>query len=342
MYRFKNKLNPQQCMEKLKAESFERIVLSLYKYVSIKDVQAMRDTLFQEWEELGVLGRIYLASEGINAQMSVPEHNWDLFVEKLYAHPEFDRMRLNTAVEHDKFAFIKLQIKIKPQIVADGLPKDSYDLENVGRHLSAEEFNNALESDDAVCIDMRNHYESEVGHFENALCPDVDTFKEQLPMVKDMLEDKKDKKILLYCTGGIRCEKTSAYLKHHGFEDVNQLYGGIIHYTKEIKEKNIPSKFKGKNFVFDERLGERITEDVLSECHLCQNKSDRHTNCANKICNVLFIQCDQCANKLDNTCSPDCQAILKLPKEKRKELAQKQGPTDKKIFRRRIRPKVKP
>src|SRR5690606_38175713 len=123
------------------------------------------------------------------------------------------------------------------------------------------------EKKDTLVVDMRNHYESEVGHFENAICPDVDTFREALPKVADELKGQKDKNVLLYCTGGIRCEKASAYFKHQGFQKVYQLHGGIIQYAHEIKEKGLPSKFKGKNFVFDERVGERITADVLSECH---------------------------------------------------------------------------
>lgn len=341
MFKIKNKLGREELIERLENEDFDRRVVSIYKYVKIANPREMRDQLFLEWDKIGVLGRTYLAKEGINAQISVPMPKWDRFVRKLYSHPEFDGVRLNVGVEQRNDAFIKLQIKIKPQIVADGLSEDSYDIENVGKHLNAEEFNKHLEEKDTVCVDMRNFYESEVGHFEGAITPDVTTFKEQLPKVKDMLEDKKDKKILLYCTGGVRCEKTSAYLKHHGFKDVNQLYGGIIHYTHEAKEKGLPLKFKGKNFVFDDRFGETITDDVLSTCHLCDNKSNHHTNCANKMCNVLFIECEECSKKLDNCCSVECQEIIKLPLEKQKILAQKQGPGNKTVFRRRVQPSEK-
>ena len=129
-------------------------------------------------------------------------------------------------------------------------------------------------------------------------------------MVKDILKGKEDKKILLYCTGGIRCEKASAYLKHHGFNDVNQLHGGIIEYARQIKSKGLESKFKGKNFVFDERMGERITDDVISRCYQCGSLCDSHYNCANDGCHLLFIQCETCREKFEACCSDECQKII--------------------------------
>ena len=130
-------------------------------------------------------------------------------------------------------------IKIKDKIVADGLDDSSFDVTDTGKHLSANEFNQAMKAPNTIVVDMRNQYESEVGHFQGAICPDADTFREELPMVKDQLKGKEDKKILLYCTGGIRCEKASAYLKHNGFKDTNQLHGGIIEYKNEIEKKGI-------------------------------------------------------------------------------------------------------
>ena len=138
-------------------------------------------------------------------------------------------------------------------------------------------------------------------------------------MVKEILSGKEDEKILLYCTGGIRCEKASAFLKHHGFKDVNQLHGGIIEYARQVKVKGLESKFKGKNFVFDERMGERITDEIISKCYQCGNLCDSHYNCANDGCHLLFIQCEACKEKFEGCCSVECQNITRLPIEEQKK-----------------------
>lgn len=314
-----NRLNKEQALQKLSEEQFTRKTVSFYRYVIVEDPQQMRDKLFKEWSELGALGRIYIAKEGINAQMNVPEPEWERFVEQLYAHPEFKDMPFKIAVEQPTESFWKLTIKVKHQIVADGLTEDQYDVTNVGTHLDPESFNKALE-EGAIVVDMRNHYESRIGKFEGAITPDVDTFREELPAVKDMLKGKEDQKILLYCTGGIRCEKASAYLKHEGFQDVNQLHGGIINYAHEMKQKRMPSRFVGKNFVFDDRMAERITEDVLSECDQCSEQCDDYTNCKNVMCNMLFLQCTSCKDHFANCCSDQCKEISELPEEEQKKL----------------------
>ncbi len=325
-----NKQGPEELRKKLEAETFKRRTVSFYRYVILEDPQAMRDQLYKEWGELNCLGRIYVAREGINAQMNVPEHNWTAFVEKVYAHPEFKDVPFKIAVEDDGKSFIKLAVKVRNKIVADGLVEEDWDVTNVGRHLNAEEWNEAMDSGQAIVVDIRNHYESEIGHFENALLPEAETFREELPEVLEMLKGKEDQKVLLYCTGGIRCEKTSAYLKHHGFKDVNQLHGGIIDYARQIKTAELPNKFKGKNFVFDDRLGETISEEVISHCHQCGKPSDAHVNCANKECNLLFIQCAECAKEHEGTCSPACQEIIHLPEAEQKKL--RKGKKQQKIF----------
>ncbi len=315
-----NKLGPEELKKRLEAESFKRRTVSFYRYVNISDPQQMRDTLFSEWSEFNCLGRIYVAHEGINAQMNVPEHHWASFVHKLYAHQEFADMPFKIAVEDDGKSFLKLTVKVREKIVADGLDEDSWDVTNVGKHLSAKEWNEAIESGKAIVVDIRNHYESEIGHFEGALLPEAETFRDELPEVLQMLKGKEDEKVLLYCTGGIRCEKTSAYLKHHGFKDVNQLHGGIIDYARQIKSEELPNKFKGKNFVFDERLGESISQEVIATCHQCGETCDTHVNCANKDCNLLFIQCPACAEKMEHCCSTECQQVIHLSEEEQKAL----------------------
>lgn len=318
-----NKYDREELQKRLDAEDFTRRTVSFYRYVIIENVEEMRDRLYAMWDDLNCLGRIYIAREGINAQMNVPEHNWEAFVKQLYAIDQFANVPFKIAVEDDGKSFLKLAVKVRNQIVADGLPETEYDVTNVGRHLTAQEWNELMESGESIVVDMRNHYETEIGHFEGAVLPDAETFREELPEVLDKLKGQEDKPILLYCTGGIRCEKTSAYLKHHGFENVNQLHGGIIDYARQIKEQELPNKFRGKNFVFDDRLGEHISEEVISKCHQCGKPSDTHTNCKNVACNLLFIQCEECATENEGTCSNECQDIIHLPEEEQ-EVIRKQ------------------
>lgn len=338
-----NRIDKNVLKERLMAEPFKRVTLSFYRYVIIDNVEDTRNALYQMWDELGVFGRIYIAREGINAQLSVPEANFDAFKTQLYADERFSNVPFKIAVEDDGKSFYKLIVRVKSKIVADGLADDTFDVTNVGTHLNAEEFNKALLQPGVVVVDMRNHYESEVGHFEGAICPDADTFKQELPMVVDMLQDKKDAPVLMYCTGGIRCEKASAYLKHSGFTNVSQLYGGIIEYAREVKNNGLENKFHGKNFVFDERLGERISDEIISKCHQCGKPCDDHTNCANFECHLLFIQCEECAKEYQGCCSAECKEVINLPiDEQRKIRKGKEKPGDQRnIYKKgRLRPKL--
>jgi len=276
-----NRINKEELKQQLMEEPFQRKTISFYRYVIIENPQEFRDKLYKQWVGFNCFGRIYIAREGINAQMSVPEHNLDGFLKSLDDHNVLKAMPIKYAIKDDGNSFYKLTIKVRPKIVADGLDDNAFDVTNVGKHLSALEFHELVSDPSTLVIDMRNHYESEVGHFEGAICPDADTFRDEIQMVVDEFADKKREKVLLYCTGGIRCEKASAYLRHHGFKDVNQLHGGVIEYAQQIKKANLESRFFGKNFVFDERLGESIDGQIISQCHQCGKKSDAHTNCAN-------------------------------------------------------------
>ena len=315
-----NRKNKTQLLEKLNSEVFDRKICSFYRYIKINDVKSMRKELFTEFSRWEILGRIYIAPEGINAQISVPTNNWDNFINTLNSFIEFKNIFINFAIEDDHNSFIKLIVRSKEKIVADGLDDNELDLSNVGKSLSALEFNTAMEHPNSIVVDMRNYYESEVGHFNNAICPDADTFKNILPLVKEMLKGKENNKLLLYCTGGIRCEKASAFLKHNDFKDVNQLKGGIISYIQQINKKNLENKFKGKNFVFDARIGENITEDIISKCHQCESPSNRHTNCNNQACHILFIQCEKCNLNLNGCCSKECSIIASKSIEEQKKL----------------------
>ena len=315
-----NKLSKSECLKILNNEDFSRKTVSFYRYVILKDLSDFRDELYKNWNKLAVLGRIYIAKEGINAQLSVPEHHWEEFIENVNSYKQFQGVPFKFALEDNGKSFFKLIIKIRDQIVADGLSSDQYDVTNVGKHLLAKDWNKSMENG-AIVVDMRNHYESEIGKFKGAICPQVETFKEELPLVREILQGKEKEEILLYCTGGIRCEKTSAYLKHYGFENVNQLYGGIINYVRELNaDKDLENKFQGRNFVFDERRSEKVSKDIISSCHQCGEKCDTHVNCKNVNCNLLFLQCSSCKEEYQNCCSIDCIKVLKLPEEDRKRL----------------------
>jgi len=309
-----NTLSAEERAQLIDEAGKQRLTLSFYAYAKIEDPKKFRDDLFVAWNALDALGRIYVANEGINAQMSIPADNLEAFRETLEVYDFMKGIRLNEAVEQDDHSFLKLTIKVRHKIVADGLNDETFDVTNKGVHLRAKEFNQILEDPNTIVVDFRNHYESEVGHFKGAITPDVETFRESLPIINEQLKDfKETKNLVMYCTGGIRCEKASAYYKHQGFKNVFQLEGGIIQYAKQIKEENLESKFIGKNFVFDNRLGERITEDIVSQCHQCGKPCDNHTNCYNDGCHLLFIQCDECQAAMENCCSTECQETTHLP-----------------------------
>ena len=337
-----NRKSREFLLKELDKEKFKRITLSFYRYVIIKQPQEFRDNLFQKWENLNIKGRIYVAYEGINAQLSLPENKLGLFLQNLESYSELKEMPIKYAVEDNGKSFYKLTIKVRSKIVADGLSDNAFDVTNVGQHLSPVEFHKLAQSQETLVIDMRNHYESEVGKFERAFCPDADTFREAIQIVTEEFKDQKDKKVLLYCTGGIRCEKASAYLKHHGFRDVNQLHGGIIAYAHDIRKNNLKSNFIGKNFVFDQRLGENIDNQVISKCHQCGEFCDTHTNCANDDCHLLFIQCPSCAEKFEGCCTNECKDITQLPDEEKKKLRLENHAryAESKIYRSRLRPKL--
>ncbi len=315
-----NLVNNDELKRRMQESDEARTTLSFYQYHQIENPDRFRDELYREWNKLGVFGRIYVASEGINGQISIPTAEFESFKEAMYSIPFLNGVRLNIAVDDDGKSFYKLKIKVRDKIVADGLDDDTFDVTKRGKHLNAQEVNELLGQPETIVVDMRNHYESEVGYFEGAIRPDVETFREALPLVEDMLEEDKDKPIIMYCTGGIRCEKASAYYMHKGFDRVHMIDGGIIEYTRQCDREGLDNKFVGKNFVFDERLGERISEDIVSHCHQCGRPCDSHTNCSNDACHILFIQCEECAAKYNSCCSQQCTDFMALPDEEREEL----------------------
>jgi len=321
-----NKLSALERARIIDENSQERITLSFYKYFKLGNPSLFRDHLFIVWSNLDVLGRIYVAEEGINAQLSVPKENFERFKISVNEIFPLKDIRLNIALEHFSKSFLKLTIKIRDKIVADGLDDSTFDVTRIGEHLDAKRFNEMLNDENTICIDMRNHYESEIGFFKGAVKPNVDTFRESLEIIDEELDKNgKDRNYLMYCTGGIRCEKASAYLKHKGIENVFQLEGGIIEYTRQVKEQKLENNFLGKNFVFDERRGERVSDEIVSNCHQCGAPCDTHVNCANESCHLLFIQCDDCKKQMNNCCSEECKEINALPYEEQKSLRKGKG-----------------
>ena len=315
-----NKLSSKERSKILDKTQEKRIILSFYKYVFISNPRIIRDKLFLLWDSINILGRIYIANEGINAQLSVPKSNFVKFKLHLQKFVLFHDVKLNVAHKHEIKSFLKLKIKVKNKIVADGIDNNNFDPSKTGTHMDANDFNNLMNDKNTLVLDMRNHYESEIGHFKGAICPDVDTFRDSLDIIEKNLKHKKNKNLLMYCTGGIRCEKASAYLKLKGFKNVFQLDGGIINYIRQVKEDNLENKFIGKNFVFDSRMSERVSDEIIAECHQCGTPFDTHTNCANDACHLLFIQCDSCKKIMSNCCSISCKEINDMPVKKQKRL----------------------
>ncbi|HWR33352.1 MAG TPA: rhodanese-related sulfurtransferase [Chitinophagaceae bacterium] len=314
-----NRISRKELKEHIQNDSTPRTTISFYRYFRIDEPAVFRNILYKQLKELDVMGRIYLASEGINAQISVPSANLGAFRDCLDFYEPLKEIRLNMAVDDDGKSFYVLDIKVRNKIVADGITDPAFDMANRGKYVNAEEFNKLTNDPETIVIDMRNHYEYEVGHFENAIEVPSDTFREQLPMAAEMMKAEKDKNIIMYCTGGIRCEKASAYMLHRGFAHVFHLEGGIINYVNQVKAKKLSNKFHGKNFVFDQRLGERISEEVISKCHQCGKLADTHVNCINDACHLLFIQCEECRQKMEGTCSKECFDFIHLPDEEQKK-----------------------
>jgi len=337
-----NRVNQDELKKRLYEETEKRVTVSFYQYFFIEDTQQFRDDMYKALAALNVFGRIYIAHEGINAQVSFPQSNLEGFKNYLYSIGPLKDLRLNIAVDDDGKSFWVLKIKVRNKIVADGIEDTLFDMRNKGKYVNAEEFNRLTSDEKTIVVDMRNHYEYEVGHFTNAIEVPSDTFREQLPMAAQMLADKKDSNIIMYCTGGIRCEKASAYMLHHGFKNVFHLEGGIIHYSNSAKEKNLPNKFKGKNFVFDNRMGERISDEIIAQCHQCGMPADTHVNCLNEACHLLFIQCSICNENYTGCCSNECKAVYQLPEEEQKQL-RKGIVKGRMVFnksRQRLRPKL--
>ncbi|KAG0346580.1 hypothetical protein BG004_001381 [Podila humilis] len=327
--------------------SNDYVTLSYYQFrpIDTKDLLKIQYYFLKDLRAMDIVGRIYVSAEGINAQISCPKERVEEFKKYYSSHwPIFDKIRFNLAMTEGK-AFKKLHVRIKGQLVADGIDNRTFDLSNEPTYLSPEEWHNELSSlsKPPILIDMRNHYESSIGHFEHAIRPDVTTFKENIEAMLDICQGKEDQDIYMYCTGGIRCTRSGALLKSNGFKSVKMLRGGVTAYGQYIKgcteatakeseletgtpvdastPKKVSSIYKGKNFTFDKRLGEPITAEVLAKCHICGTACDTYCNCSNMTCNLLMISCPTCLAKHEGTCgSGSCVEMVRTINEKQKEM----------------------
>ncbi|PPI88099.1 hypothetical protein CRV12_00460 [Candidatus Pantoea edessiphila] len=301
--------------KKLKVRVFSenelRITVSFYKYFSIKYPKSFRDKLYYYLNKLKVLGRIYVSYEGINAQISVPNHLYVEMKDFIYhLDDRLNNLHMNISLDNKNVSFWVLRVKVRDRILADGLKENILNISTIGIYIEAKEVNDMLDDPETIFVDMRNHYEYEIGHFEKAIEIPSNTFRDQLIKIIDLLKHKENKKIVLYCTGGIRCEKASAWMIYNGFKKVYQIRGGIIEYVHCARKQGLPVRFKGKNFVFDERMSEIVSEEILSFCHQCGKSCDTHVNCAYDKCHILFIQCKICLNKFNKCCSLFCKNML--------------------------------
>ncbi|VFP85970.1 UPF0176 protein YceA [Buchnera aphidicola (Cinara pseudotaxifoliae)] len=289
-----------------------RVILSFYKYFCIVNPLKLFFFLKSNLVDKNVLGRIYISKEGINATISIPFSKYKYitrFFKKIDTKTK--KMYINYTFENKQMAFWDLRIKIKKQIISSNVKNFCFFKGNKGIYLNAFLVNQYFVSKDCIFFDMRNDYEYEIGHFSNAVTIPSKTFRDQLQQLPKFLEPYRNKKIVMYCTGGVRCEKSTALLRHHGFSYVYHIYGGILSYIKQVQKYNLPNYFKGKIFVFDERLSKKITDDVFSVCINCQQDTDRiHINCFNNSCHRLFIQCIQCSVQLNSCCCLDCKNQL--------------------------------
>ncbi|WP_198768939.1 rhodanese-related sulfurtransferase [Fictibacillus halophilus] len=282
-------------------------VLLYYKYVPIDDPESFKDEHLKFCKDLGLLGRIIVAPEGINGTVSGTYEQTQIYMDHLKADPRFEDIvfKIDEVEEH---AFKKMFVRHKKELVTWRFEEDVDPNQLSGKRLSPKEFYEALQDEDVIVIDGRNDYEYEIGHFRGAIRPDVKASRDFPKWVRENISQFKDKKVLTYCTGGIRCEKFSGFLLKEGFQDVSQLEGGIVTYGKDEEVQG--KLWDGKLYVFDERISvpvNRTEEDVvIATCYYCGKTEDRYVNCANPECNKQHVCCTECEVKHKRSCSKEC------------------------------------
>ncbi|WP_075433908.1 rhodanese-related sulfurtransferase [Buchnera aphidicola] len=315
MYK-KTQLISNTCLENVYSHYSckKRIVLSFYKYFIILDPKKLCYLIKLNLEKKNILGRIYISEEGINALISIPFFEFS-YIKHFFKciHIKTKKMYMNASFENKKETFFDLRVKVKKQIISSQINNFYFNNKKRGIYLNAYLINKYILYKSCVLVDMRNSYEYEIGHFFNSITVPAQTFREQLKKIPKYLHQYKEKKVILYCTGGIRCEKATALLRNHGFSQVYHIYGGILCYLTQVKKYNLRNYFQGKVFVFDARLAKKVTNKIFSKCISCNQFTDRvHINCFNNFCHRLFIQCKVCSIKFDSCCSEKCQKKLFL------------------------------
>lgn len=276
-------------------------------YVPIENAEEFRDEQFALCEELELKGRILVASEGINGTVSGTVEQTNRYMEVMKQDPRFSEMvfKIDEADEH---AFKKLRVRHRPELVTLRLENDINPLETTGNYLSPKEFFEAMQQEDTVVIDARNDYEFDLGHFRGAVRPDIRNFRELPNWIRENKEMFEDKKVLTYCTGGIRCEKFSGWLKEEGFEDVSQLHGGIVTYGKDPEVQG--ELWDGQCYVFDERISVPINQKehvIVGKDHFDGQPCERYVNCANPACNRKILASEENEHKYLRSCSHECR-----------------------------------
>lgn len=295
-------------------------ILAFYHFAQIEDPHAEVKRHKQFLESLDARARVYISSQGINAQMSFKAGDAHRYQEWLKTDPRFEDVSFKIDVYHEH-VLPKLTVKVRTELVALGSTPDP---QEGGEHVSPSEWKEMLENreEDTLLIDVRNDYETKVGHFEGAECPDIHCFRDFPEYVHRLAEkhDPASTKVMMYCTGGVRCELYSVLMKEKGFKAVYQLEGGVIRYGHEVGNAH----WKGSLFVFDDRLNVPIAQEgheVISHCSFCSTKTDVYYNCANMACNALFLSCLPCAEKMQGCCCETC-----IGHEKRRPFEKKEKP----------------
>ena len=286
----------------------EFLIVSYYHYTHIGDPERKVADHLVYCKKLKLRGRIYIAEEGINGTISGSMQSCQKYMSEMQADPELTGIRFK-ADESEGHAFNRLHVRLKKEIVFSGLrnPEVIDPTKTTGTHVNGEEFQELMKDEDAVILDVRSNYETRLGKFKNAVTLDMENFRE-FPSKIEELDKYKNKKVVTYCTGGVKCEKASAYLLHQGFKDVYQLHDGIIGYSKEMGGKD----FDGVLYVFDGRITvpvNHINPKVISLCKKCNKPAVRNLNCANVNCNEQYVMCESCADKMEGACSEKCMSI---------------------------------
>jgi UPF0176 protein len=288
----------------------EKRILLYYKYVPIQDPQAAVDVQKKLCKKLGLKGRILIGTQGINGTVDGTFEATQAYMDAMDQDELFSGMDFKQSIvdgAHDYFP--KLAVRVREEVVTLGLDDPYVTPENSGVHLTPDQVHQLLEQrdEDVVVFDARNEVEWVVGAFEGAIKPEINNFRDLPTYIDQNLDQFKDKKVLMYCTGGVRCELATAYMKMKGVaKEVYQVEGGIHRYAEQYPD----GFFRGKNYVFDGRVTVKVNDDILGSCHLCNESEDKYTNCINAQCNYHFITCDACLSAFNNTCSPECKKLV--------------------------------